>query len=250
MKPPISVQLYSVREQAAQDFPGVLREIAAMGFVGVEFAGLHDMAPEDVKALVDELGMKVSSAHAQVPTEENVQEIIATAKTLGYPYHIAGWWADQYATAEEVAKIAAIGQKATQLLAGSGVKFGIHNHWMEFDHKIDGQYPHELFMAQAPDVICEIDTYWVTVAGADPVPVIAKYGSRAPLLHIKDGPGVKEQPMTAVGKGIMDWNRVLADTSNAEWLIVEIDRVDGDMMQAVADSYKFLTSQGFAEGKK
>jgi len=103
----------------------------------------------------------------------------------------------------------------------------------------------------APDVFAELDTYWVQTGGADAAAVIAKYGSRAPLLHIKDGPCDRTKAMTAVGDGVMDWARIMqAVPASTEWLIVEIDRCEGDMMTAVEKSYRYLTERGYARGRR
>ncbi len=251
MKPfPISVQLYSVREAAAKDFPAVLKRIAGMGYAGVEFAGFHGHTPRELRRIVDDLGLKVSSNHGPMPTKENVNEIIDTAHTLGYTRHVAGFGPNQFTSKADTLKCAEIAQTAAELLKGSGVTFGLHNHWWEFDKQFDGQYPHEIMMAAAPDCFAQIDTYWVKVGGADPAQIVRQYGARAPLLHIKDGPGAKEQSMTAVGAGIMDWKAVIgAAADTTEWLIVELDRCDTDMFEAVAESCRYLVSNGFARGR-
>jgi sugar phosphate isomerase/epimerase len=75
-------------------------------------------------------------------------------------------------------------------------------------------------------------------------------GKRAPLLHLKDGPVSKDLPMTAVGKGKLDWKSIVAaGDGNSEWLIVELDSCATDMMEAVKDSYQYVTSEGLARGK-
>ena len=71
----------------------------------------------------------------------------------------------------------------------------------EFDREFDGQTPHEILVEKCPDLFFQIDTYWVAVGGKNPVEVIKKLGPRAPTLHIKDGPMVKTEAMTAVGEG-------------------------------------------------
>ncbi|HEY3396484.1 MAG TPA: sugar phosphate isomerase/epimerase [Armatimonadota bacterium] len=252
MKPyPLSIQLYSVREAAALDPAGVIRQIADFGYPAVEAAGLYDFSPADFRALLDSVGLKASSIHGAMPTAENVEEIVASAKTIGYEYHISGFGPDQFATLDSTLEVAAIAQQAAELLKGTGVQFGIHNHWWEFDKQFDGKYPHEVFMAAAPDVLAQVDTYWVKVGGADPVSVIRSLGARAPLLHIKDGPGNREQAMTAVGGGIMDWAAIMdAAGDNVKWIVVELDSCDTDMLQAVHDSYTYLVGNGFAQGNK
>ncbi len=252
MKPyPISVQLYSVREEAQENLAAVLKKIADIGYSGVEFAGLYGNSPADVRKMLDDAQLVASSSHGPIPTEENVDEIIETARAIGYMRHVAGFGPDTFATKDSTLQAAETAQKGAELLKGSGVRLGIHNHWFEFDKKFDGKYPHEVFMEAAPDLYAEIDTYWVKVGGGDPVAVVRNYGMRTPLLHIKDGPGTIKEDMTAVGEGIMEWAPIIDAASDlTEWLIVELDRCATDMMTAVAGSYKYLTSHGFAVGKK
>jgi len=109
-------------------------------------------------------------------------------------------------------------------------------------------------MAEAPDLRAQLDTYWCTFGGADAPAVLKRYGKRIPLLHIKDGPLVPGQPHphTAVGKGKMDFPTVIAaaDPDVCKWLIVELDSCATDMVEAVADSYKYLVGSGLASGNK
>jgi hypothetical protein len=57
--------------------------------------------------------------------------------------------------------------------------------------------------------------------------------------------------MVAVGQGKMDIPAIIdaADPDLLRWLIVELDACDTDMLTAVADSYRYLTENGLAEGK-
>jgi len=248
---PISVQLYSLREEAKADFPGVLKAVADMGYVGVEPAGLHGMKPEEVRKLLDDLGLVASSTHGPFPTADNISEIVDTANALGHTRHIAGFGPKDCETLETTLEAAKRAQGAAGLLEGTGITFGLHNHWWEFDKQFDGKMPHEMIMENAPGVFAEVDTYWVAVGGADAAGVVKKLGSRAPLLHIKDGPLNREEAMTAVGAGAMDWSAVMeAAQGSAEWLVVELDKCDTDMATAVAESYTYLTSNGFAKGRK
>ena len=87
---PIGIQLYSVREQAEKDFLGVLKALAAMGYKGVELAGLGKMSAAEFRKVVDDLGMVACSAHGPIPTPENVNELVDVAKTLGYDLLVVG----------------------------------------------------------------------------------------------------------------------------------------------------------------
>jgi len=248
---PISIQLYSLREQAKDDFTGVLKKVADMGYVGVEPAGLHGMSPAEVKKVLDDLGLVASSTHGPFPNKDNVNEIVDTAKTLGYTRHISGMGPDNFKDLETTLASAKKFQEAAELLKGTGITFGAHNHWWEFDKLFDGKTPHRVLMENAPDLFAQVDTYWVAVGGQDAAETVKKLGARAPLLHIKDGPMDRQKAMTAIGAGKMDWKAVIgAAADTTEWLIVELDRCDTDMVEAVAASYTYLVSEGLAKGRK
>lgn len=249
---PIAIQLYSVREACAEDFAGTCKKIADMGYVGVELAGLNGMSASEARAMLDDLGLVVCSTHGPMPSAGNASEIAADANALGYKYTVSGFGPDQMKTLEAVKESAATFQAAADALAGAGLQFGFHNHWWEFE-AIDGQMPHDILLDEAPGVFAEIDVYWCAFGGQDPVANVAKKAKRAPLLHIKDGllePGVHIH--TAVGKGKLDMPAIIgaADPNVLEWLIVELDACETDMVEAVADSYSYLVGEGLAKGNK
>ncbi|MFW6132664.1 MAG: sugar phosphate isomerase/epimerase family protein [Planctomycetota bacterium] len=249
---PISVQLYSVREQAARDLPGVLKQIADIGYKGVEPAGLHGHAPQDVRRMLDDMGLVASSTHGPLPSEDNLCEVVETAQALGYEMVISGKGAEDFKTRDAILALAEQFQTAAELLKPHGLRMGYHNHWWEFD-EVDGRLGYELFLEAASDVFSELDTYWASNFGAVDVPaLVARHAARLPILHIKDGPLIQDQPHTAVGAGKMDVPAVIgaADESVLQWVVVELDTCAGDMMQALADSYAYLTSHGLAEGNR
>ena len=247
---PISVQLYSVREAAAEDFPAVLKTIADIGYKGVEFAGLHDMAPAEVKSIIDDLGLEVSSAHMAMPTKENAAQLIEECKTLGVPKLITGP-GGPVDTMDNILAAADRLNAAVEALDGSGIEFGLHNHWAEFE-EVDGKLPEDVLLDKVPGMFAQLDVYWIAVGGPDPVETVARLKDRAPLLHLKDGPIEPKQPHTAVGAGVLDIPAIVnaADPNVLEWLIVELDSCATDMMQAVADSYRYLVDSGLGSGNK
>jgi sugar phosphate isomerase/epimerase len=249
---PISIQLYSVRDEVKGNFPALLKKIADMGYAGVEFAGFHGHSPSDLKKILDDLGMKASSVHSHFPDEKNLSEIVNAAQTLGYKWHgVGGVGSDSFTTEDLCRKEGARIQKAASMLKKEGLGFFLHNHWMEFDKKLNGKTPFDILMEEAPDLYAEIDTYWATLAGVNAAEVIGKYKNRIPILHIKDGPLVKEQAMTAVGEGKMNWKPIMdaPDKNMLKWIAVEIDRCDTDMMEAVEKSIKYLKKNNYGEGK-
>lgn len=249
MKKPVSIQLYTVRDACAKDFPGTLREIAKIGYKGVEFAGLHGMSASHVAALIKELGLQVSSSHVGMPSKENIQQLVDQEKAFGNDLVISGLGPDDFKTMDDCKRSAARFQEACQVATQHGLRLGCHNHWWEF-HKVDGRLVYDILLGEAPALLAEVDVYWVAVGGADPVDVVSRYKNRIPVLHIKDGPMEKDQPMTAVGSGKLNMPSIInaADPTMLKWLIVELDSCATDMMDAVRESYRYLTNSGLGEG--
>jgi sugar phosphate isomerase/epimerase len=122
-----------------------------------------------------------------------------------------------------------------------GATLTVHNHWWEYE-KLNGELVADLMLARLdPEILFELDTYWIKVGGEDPAEIVARRGKRAPLLHIKDGPGVREEPMTAIGDGIMNFPSIFrAGGEDTLWWIYEADRLAGDIMTAVQKSYTYM----------
>jgi sugar phosphate isomerase/epimerase len=248
---PLSIQLYSVRDAAKADFLGVLKKIAAIGYRGVEFAGLHDYKPEAIRKVIDDLGLVASSAHTGLPTADKVQEIVETAEALGYNMIIAGRGPDDFKT------LLGLERAAEEFQAAAGriprhMRLGYHNHWWEMN-VFGGRLGLDLFLEMAPCVFSQVDCYWAANFGAVDVPqFISDHKGRIPILHLKDGPLLKDQPHTAVGQGKMDIPACVAaaDRKVLEWVVVELDSCATDMMKAVEDSYAYLTDEGIAEGTR
>ncbi len=246
---PIALQLYTLREAAKQDFPGVLKAVAKIGYKGVEFAGLHGCDPKEISKLLDDLGLKVCSSHTPLPTKENIEMICETEKILGNSVIISGFGAEDFKTVDAVKSVAAKFAEAAELVRPYGMAFGFHNHWWEFD-RVDGQLVYDILMAECGEAFSELDTYWCKWGKSDPAAIVKKYGSKIPYLHIKDGMLENTHPHTAVGSGKMDFRSIIdaADQEVLKWLVVELDSCESDMMEAVAESYRYLTENGLAEG--
>lgn len=244
MTPKIALQLYSVREALARDYPAVLRQVVSMGYTAVETAGFPGTTPEAAARLLQELDLTVCSAHTPLPLGDQQQEVFDTLDLLNCRRAVCAWIPE-----ERFTTVDAIRRVCDELNAGSaacqaqGVTLHYHNHWWELasvngraalSHMLDYLDPH---------VLLEVDTYWVRTAGTDPVELLHQLGSRVPLLHIKDGPATTDAAMVAVGDGVMDFPAILRAATDTQWLIVELDRCDGDMLAAVAKSYRYLAGR-------
>lgn len=242
LKKKIGVQLYSVRDQMQEDWEGTLRSIAAMGYDGVEPAGVPGGDAKAFSALLRELKLEVPSAHCNLPRGDHREKVLEEARAMGTQRLISGRGDRDFATVDSIRSVAEIFNEASAAAKEAGMVVGMHNHWWEFEPvEGDGRLGYEILLDYlSPEVFFQIDTYWVAVAGQKPAEVVKKLGDRVLELHIKDGPLLKDEPMLAAGKGKMNFPPIVEEAASSDWLIVELDRCATDMLEAVEESYQYL----------
>lgn len=233
----LAVQLYTLRDQT--DLRDTLQRLAGLGYQAVEpFNPLDD--PAGFRALLDETGLEVRSTHAPLLGDQR-EDVAKALETLGLttvivPFIAPDDFADLSRTADTLNEVAAWGAK-------HGFSVGYHNHHWELE-LVDGRHALEVLADQLdPAVFLEVDVYWAAVGGADVPALLRRLGERVRFLHVKDGPGTVTEAMTAVGSGTLDIPAILAAAPDA-MRIVELDRCDTDMWQAVADSLTYLRGVG------
>lgn len=239
---PIAIQLYTVRGPASQDFSGTLRKLAEGGAKAVEFAGYGGMAIPKLKALLQDLGLRVSGAHIPVAMwTGSLEQSLTDLKTLGGEYAVVPWVPEERRNSLEAARTLAASLDVWAAAARSvGFGFAYHHHAFEFDPLPDGNGA-TLFdiLSQETDpglVGFEIDVYWAARGGVDPAQLLREMAGRAPLMHLKDlGPAPERRDVPA-GEGELDWAdiRVAAREAGVRWQIVEQDNPNPD--DPVADA--------------
>jgi sugar phosphate isomerase/epimerase len=267
---PIGLQLYSVREMLAKDYAGTLKQIGTLGYQEVESAGYFDHSPEQVKSAMSAAGLKCVSAHYPYTSlSKDFDKIVAFNKEIGVQYIICAfpgikdlsrlkdmsyrtqissftledyrWNADQF-------------NKFGERLKAAGLKFGYHNHTMEFA-KQDGVVPlDEMMRLTEPELVTfEMDCGWVIVGGANPVDYLNRYPSRISMLHVKDfkhaekpASTLEPPPAAELGRGTLDYRPIFeaAKKANIKHYFVEQEEFDLPPMESLkidADYMKRLT---------
>ena len=271
MTPQISVQLYSVRELAATDYAGTIRRIADIGFTCVEPAGFPGTTAEAAARLFAELGLKCPSCHGGLPVGEDRNRVIEEAQMLGIEAIITGCppgFQEAMKDRSAVLRTAELYTEAAAFAADFGIRVGYHNHNWDLA-EIEGQPAYRLFLEHTPEtVLWEADLFWVARAGLDPAAFVREIGTRGVFLHFKDGQvdsGAtfteaetadgrimvsSDKPFLPAGTGQVDLKAAYAAAEHVQYSIVELDSYAGDMMNAIAESYAWLTSNGIAKGRK
>ncbi|HSL31729.1 MAG TPA: sugar phosphate isomerase/epimerase [Anaerolineales bacterium] len=250
MTTPIALQLYTLRDQLAQDFEGTVRKVSDMGYTGVETANMFGESPASAARLFTELGLTVCGAHSPLPLGEQKQEVLDTLAALDCKRLVVAWQPpEKYKSLDGIKSICDTLNEGAAVARAHGLQLGYHNHWFEYE-PVENRIPVDVMLEHLdPDVFFEVDVYWVQTAGQNPVEVVRRLGSRAPLLHIKDGPCQIDAPMTALGEGVVDIPGVVtAAEGSTEWLVVELDRCATDMIEAVHKSFEYLIQKGLARG--
>lgn len=248
---PIGLQIYSVREDLAHDFVGVMEKVADVGYAGVEpiFNIPGTTLPEAVST-IKRLGFQVPSAHVPLPVGENKNKVLDYLAAFDCKSFFPSTPRDKFGSVDEIKQVCDQFNEGQAVAAANGVTLGVHNHWWEFQPLGDRHAYQVMLEHLDPAILFELDTYWIKTAGLDPAKVVKEFGARAPLLHIKDGPAVMDAPMLAVGDGVIDVPSIVrAGEDTTKWLIVEIDRCATDMMEAVEKSFQYLVEAGLGHGK-
>lgn len=237
----IGVQLYSVRDRLEKDFVATLEGVAKIGFKEVEFAGYYNRSPEDVRSLLDRLGLRAPSSHIMLDAiAKDIPGQIKAAKTIGHEFitvpalfqPLMGKVAPDFwqTTAAEFNRVG-------KALNAEGIGFAYHNHTFEFEKLPDGRTGYDVLLAETDPaaVKFELDLLWATVAGQDPVAMFQKHPGRYVMWHVKDVKGVAAArtaamstegttmqrlqkigtSLAAVGTGDIDFRRIFAAASTA-----------------------------------
>ncbi len=251
---PVGLQLYTVRRQMDKDFAGTLRKVASVGYTQVQFSGFHNQPVPQIKKLIDEIGLKTAAGHfAYDLLKSNLSQVTDDAHTLGMDYVVLSSAPEFYRHSLDGYKRAVeFFNKTGEGCNKAGLHFGYHTHNMDFE-KFGNVLAFDLMLQKTdPALVCfELDCFWVTRAGYDPVAYMNKYPGRFPVLHIKDER--KHYPPTAtgrtppeafapVGKGIIDWKRIFkaAPKGGLKHYYVEQDDTELPVFEAIKISYDYL----------
>lgn len=285
----LGVGLFTIPTLLERDFAGAMRTVAAVGYKEVEFFGPYPFSapsaqerwktvsaslafkgsgyfghpPRDVRAILDDNGLTSPSMHTDLDSlRTRLEPMAEAAHLLGQRYvvlpsippperqNLDGYrrMADEFN---------AIGRRAVTL----GLRFAYHNHGYGLV-PVDGQVPFDLVVERTDPALVDLqmDLYWVTAGGADPIAYLKRYGGRYRMIHIKDmlkrvrfaGDGgdpaqwIELFPYIAdAGKGVLELPQILSEArrSGVQHFFVERDQAPAPE-ETLRESYRYLASLG------
>ncbi len=253
----IGIQLWSVRDAMDEDPAQTLVSLAQMGYSFIEAAGYNDgqfygMEPEAFRNLVESYGMDFLSSHVNLSIEDLNDD------------QISQWWAQcidahQRAGVQYIVQ-ASMGRQASRdidvldryiemfntagrMSSEAGMRFGFHNHAVEFE-SIEGEIVYDRMLDKTnPDhVFFQLDLYWIDKGGADAVDYFQQYPGRFEVWHVKD-----HAELGASGE--MDFERVFtaAEKSGMKHIVVEVEKYNYEPLESVRKSLEYLMNAGFVK---
>ncbi|MGM7724242.1 sugar phosphate isomerase/epimerase family protein [Metabacillus sp. Hm71] len=238
----IAVQLYTLHGECEKDFYGTLEKVAELGFNGVELAGYWGKDAKDLKATLDRLGLKAVSSHVPLEKmEENLEGELEYLKVLDcanivIPYLVEERRSDY---AGLVKRLNEIGEKSQK----DGISLSYHNHDFELEKNNGKSHLEFLFEETNPKFVkAELDVYWLTLAGEDPLEWMDKYSDRMSLIHLKDMTTDSERTFAELGTGGVNIEGVLRKSKETQiqWFVVEQDRSKRSPFESIEISMNYL----------
>ncbi|MFW6019808.1 MAG: sugar phosphate isomerase/epimerase family protein [Bacteroidales bacterium] len=254
----IGLQLWSVRVDMGDDPVATIQQVGEIGYDFVEAAGYADgkfygMEPIEFKRVLNENGLEFLSSHTgqNLPDDENCEQtmqwwencIDAHAKA-GVKYIVQPSMDEKgYGSLEDLKRYCDYFNTVGEMCAEKGIKFGYHNHDKEFE-TVDGvtRYDYMLQNTDPDKVFFQLDLYWITVGGKDPLDYFEEYPGRFTLWHVKDEKELGES-------GMMDFEPIFAkaEKGGMKHIIVEVERYNFEPLVSVEKSYNFLMEAGYVK---
>jgi sugar phosphate isomerase/epimerase len=244
----IGLQLFTLRNETEKNFIGTLEKVARLGFQGVEFAGYGGLSANELKGVLDNLGLKAASSHVPITLLENdLDHVIEYQQAIGNRHVACPFLPPERRTKEAYYELITILNEIGRKCHEEGITLSYHNHDFELIEMEDGKKPLELLIEETnPEwVKAELDIYWLTKAGEDPVQWLKRFKGRTPLVHLKDMTQDDEKFFAELGTGGVDLEGVInqGNQTNVEWFIVEQDQSRRSPLESVEISINFLKNK-------
>ncbi len=258
----IGLQLYTVREPMASDPAGTLAKVAQLGYNSVEGAtytgteNFYGMDAAAFKKVLQQNGLIMPSAHYRLGEEQqngadvkgtilhDWQKAVDDAAAVGIKYMVCAWLApSERGGLDHYKQLASNLNKGAEVCKKSGIQLCYHNHDFEFEKQND-QYPYEVLLKETDKdlVKMEVDLYWVSKAGQDPIKLFNEHPGRFPLWHVKDMDKTPQHNFTEVGNGVIDFKSIFkqVDKAGMKYFFVEQDQTPGSPFDSITQSIAYI----------
>jgi sugar phosphate isomerase/epimerase len=247
----VGIQLYTLRDDARRDLEGTLAAIAAAGYKDVELLSSMNnfgMPPARLRQVLDRLDLRAPSTHVGVAELNDLDRQLADAATLGHQYIILASLPGNERTLDDYKRWADRLNELGRRSLTHGVWIGFHNEAYDFP-PIGGVVPYDVLVERTDPALVrlQLDTGNMAMGGRDPLEYMKRYGARYWLFHIKDAPSLGAPTDTELGKGVVDFKRLLAgiDHIDDKHLYVEQETYPGAPLDSARRDYAYIAGLTF-----
>jgi len=252
----VGLQLYTLRDEMGRDPVGTLKKVAQIGYKEVESFGYAEgkffgKKPAEYAALLKDLGLSTPSGHyvtGKVMMKDegsllnNWKRAVDDAAAIGQKYMVCAYlFPEERTKLDDYKKYVDLFNKSAEVCRAASIQFAYHNHDFEFK-ALGGKVPYDVLLSGTdPKLVqLELDLYWATFAGQDPVALFKKHPGRFPLWHIKDMEKSPERAFAEVGTGSINFQRIFdaRKIAGMTHYFVEQDVCKRPPLEAIAISYK------------
>ena len=255
----LAVQLYTVREAVAKNLEATLEQLAGLGYKNIELYGYNGTffgkTVSEFKTILANTGIKVLSSHhttglamkGKGTLSDGWDKAIEDIHAIGAEYMVCAFLFPNERTPEIYKSLPAMLDKAGAATKAAGIQFAYHNHDFEFE-KLDDTLAYDFLLKNtSPDLVkMEMDLYWISKAGYDPLQYFDKYPGRFHMWHVKDMEA-ETKAITEVGNGTIDFDRIFAARKKAglKYWFVEQDTSKRDKFESLKISRDYLAKKNY-----
>ena len=247
----VGIQLYTLRDDARRDLEGTLAAIAAAGYKDVELLSSMNnfgMPPARLRQVLNRNGLRAPSTHVGVGELNDLDRQLADAATLGHQYIVLASLPGNERTLDDYKRWADRLNELGRRSLTHGVWIGFHNEAYDFP-PIGGVVPYDILVERTDPALVrlQLDTGNMAMGGRDPLEYMKRFGTRYWLFHIKDAPSLGAPTDTELGKGIIDFKRLLAgiDHIDDKLLYVEQETYPGAPLDSARRDYAYIAGLTF-----
>jgi len=260
----IGLQLYTVRDLMKSDPKGTLSQVSKIGYNSVEAAGytgdglFYGFEPKEFSKILLDNGLVLHSSHYRYGEDKmegrdvygtilhGWDKAVEDAAQAGAKYMVCAYLSNsERGNIEHYKSVAEALNTAGEISKKSGIQLCYHNHDFEFEKQEDG-LPYQVLLRNTENdlVKFEMDMYWVSKAGHNPVELFKAHPHRFPLWHVKDMAKTEKREFTEVGNGSIDFKNIFANAkiSGMKYFFVEEDICPGSPLDSITTSMGYIKS--------
>jgi sugar phosphate isomerase/epimerase len=255
-KPEIGLQLYTLRNEVSKNLRSTIARIAQIGFTDVETFGYSSgkyfgLSVREFAAIFKQNNLTTPSGHYSLPDylskgdEDDLKKTVEDSRTMSHDFFTVPWLPENLRTGlDDYKRLADRLNKTGEAVNNAGMKLAYHNHNFEFKDWGEGKTGYDILLTQTDPKLVnfEMDIYWVSKAGVDPIKLIQSNPGRFKMWHVKDMDNTAEKSFTEVGTGVIQYKEIFGykKLSGMKHFFVEQDQISIDPYVSIAKSLEYI----------